>query len=79
MALVRYKLKFVRKDYIKPRTYTSNHPVRVGDVIEIEAGDFRYVAAIRSLVLGPQLRISELCNSYDLAYSLAIKQGFRLG
>ena len=68
MALIRYKLKFVRKDYKKPRIYTSNHPGRIGDVIEIEAGDFRYVATIRSLIFGPQPGISELCNSYDLAY-----------
>jgi len=79
MATIRYKLKFVVKDYKKPRIYTAKHPVRVGDVIEIEAGDFRFVSTIRSLIFGPQLGISELCDSYDLAYLLAVQQGYRLG
>ena len=78
MALIRYRLKFNLKDYKKPQTYSSNGSVRVGDVIEIEAGDFRYVARVRCLVFGPQLGISEPCNSYDLAYLLSIKQGYRL-
>ena len=75
MTPIIYKLKYLRKSHKKPDTYTSNAPVIVGDIIEIEADDLRHVSKIRKLIFGDQLVLSKSLDSNELAYLSAIKQG----
>jgi len=75
MASIKYKLKCITKTPIKPYTYTSTTPVRVGDIIEIEVGDLRRVHKIRKLIFGAQLVLSKSLDSNQLAYLEAVKKG----
>ena len=79
MTSITYNLKHIGKDPVGSETYTSNMAVKVGDVIEVDTSDFHYISRIKELKSAYQLVISEPCNTYDMAYQLAIQQGFRLG
>ena len=79
MTSIIYKLKYIRKAQNKPTIYTSNIPVLVGDIIEIEADDLRHVSKIRRLIFGDQLVLSKSLDSNELAYLSAIKEGVLKG
>ena len=53
MTSITYKLKFCRKSLMHPSTYKSRISVKCSDVIEIDNGDFFYVARIKELRFNP--------------------------
>ena len=65
MTSITHKLKFSRKSLMHPSTYNSRISVKCGDVIEIDNGDFRYVARIKELRFDPQRVVSGSWSSNE--------------
>ena len=76
MPLLTYKLKYGLKGLKHKTTYTTETSVIDGDVIEVDTGDFRYVAKVKQLGDSYQLVLSGPLDSNKRAYLESIQQRY---
>lgn len=70
--MIKYRLKFLcNQDDSQPKFHYSPEPLSVGDVIEIENGDFHCVVNLQTQKTGVRADLSEAALNPELARLLA--------
>jgi hypothetical protein len=70
-----YQLKYLFEASDKPSTYSSDTPVNIGDVIEVDNSLFHCVVYKTELNPGTELELSEEASSPAAALYQAIQRG----